>query len=281
MNHLDKNVEGTESEQSTSTTEIAKSLILGKNKAAPSLCRKKGNHNNRETNDRFKIASPGNVDYDDSDVNASNTSDDSITKYTDDGFKVVSSIPDDDSDVSDAFETDSDEELSDTTVLNESKSKTNFVANNCAPKYTDDGFKVVSSIPDDDSDISDAFSSGDENENCKDVIINKKQLHLKIQENKMKSRSGNLPGIGISIMEHERESTSKLDQEESKPKPYELFNHMELSALKTKSARKRYKKKLKAIDARIPFTDEELAELKARFPRQVQKMIDDLGKKNI
>ena len=73
-------------------------------------------------------------------------------RVTDDGFKIVSSIPEDDSDVSDAFESD----LSEDEGLPPSKKKS---PDSKSIKVTDDGFKIVSSIPEDDSDVSDAFES--------------------------------------------------------------------------------------------------------------------------
>lgn len=68
--------------------------------------------------------------------------------HTDDGFKIVSFIPDDDSDISDAFESCSDYE--------------NDIDEQDTRKETEDGFKIVTEIPPDDSDISDAFEDDDE-----------------------------------------------------------------------------------------------------------------------
>lgn len=69
---------------------------------------------------------------------------------TEDGFKIVSSIPEDDSDISDAFESCSDYDEDDVKDNQDTTS---------SRRQTDDGFKIVSSIPEDDSDISDAFES--------------------------------------------------------------------------------------------------------------------------
>lgn len=89
-----------------------------------------------------------------------------ITKdkgYTDDGFKIVSFIPEDDSDVSDAFESCSEEEEEDVTKLTPRHGKED---NNTPlakkPKETEDGFKIVTDIPPDDSDVSDAFEDDED-----------------------------------------------------------------------------------------------------------------------
>ncbi|KAK3888934.1 hypothetical protein Pcinc_007035 [Petrolisthes cinctipes] len=87
------------------------------------------------------------------------TSPDKSERFTKDGFKIVSLIPNDDSDVSDAFEYDSEEEDS-FNCMDESEIKNQ--AMNSKPKkgpakMTEDGFKIVNDIPADDSDVSDAF----------------------------------------------------------------------------------------------------------------------------
>lgn len=81
-------------------------------------------------------------------------------KVTEDGYKVVSSIPKDDSDVSDAFEYDSDDdELSAVNVSHDFDKKTQDALR--VPRKTSDGFKIVTEIPSDDSDVSDAFCEED------------------------------------------------------------------------------------------------------------------------
>lgn len=85
---------------------------------------------------------------------------------TEDGFKIVSTIPEDDSDVSDAFEYDSDEYEGQPTVncSQEHKEKqAHFTSRE--PRKTEDGFKIVTEIPPDDSDVSDAFCEDD----CQDI----------------------------------------------------------------------------------------------------------------
>lgn len=86
-------------------------------------------------------------------------------RFTDDGFKITSVIPNDDSDVSDAFEYDSeyddnDDEQMELQVyqdLKNSKTKSSQ-----EQRVTEDGFKIVTAIPSDDSDVSDAFCEEDD-----------------------------------------------------------------------------------------------------------------------
>ncbi|XP_076038742.1 uncharacterized protein LOC143023949 isoform X2 [Oratosquilla oratoria] len=90
-------------------------------------------------------------------------------KITDDGFKIISDIPPDDSDISDAFESDIEADW-DVQVLKDMKlgpgdsQKDSRLGNTNEGKVTEDGFKIVSSIPIDDSDVSDAFESDIEDE---------------------------------------------------------------------------------------------------------------------
>lgn len=79
------------------------------------------------------------------------TSSDKSEKFTEDGFKIVSVVPDDDSDVSDAFESDGEEE-----------DAFGFKSKKSVAQMTEDGFKIVSDIPPDDSDVSDAFEDDDD-----------------------------------------------------------------------------------------------------------------------
>lgn len=81
--------------------------------------------------------------------------------FTDDGFKIVSSIPEDDSDVSDAFESCSEEE-GDPAPTHCPRWEEDAPSSR-KPKETEDGFKIVSEIPSDDSDVSDAFEDGEDN----------------------------------------------------------------------------------------------------------------------
>ena len=84
--------------------------------------------------------------------------------FTDDGFKIVSSIPEDDSDVSDAFDENCSEEEEDPTPTPTPTPCLRGERNTSRkPKETEDGFKIVTEIPQDDSDVSDAFE-GDEDE---------------------------------------------------------------------------------------------------------------------
>ncbi|MPC86132.1 hypothetical protein E2C01_080948 [Portunus trituberculatus] len=84
--------------------------------------------------------------------------------YTDDGFKIVSFVPEDDSDVSDAFESCSEEEEEDedATTLTPHHRKEDGASSAKKSKRTEDGFKIVTDIPPDDSDVSDAFDDDDD-----------------------------------------------------------------------------------------------------------------------
>ncbi|XP_063857677.1 DNA ligase 1-like [Scylla paramamosain] len=86
--------------------------------------------------------------------------------YTDDGFKIASSIPEDDSDVSDAFEScseeEEEEEEEDATTLKPHHRKEDDTPSAKKPKKTEDGFKIVTEIPPDDSDVSDAFEDDED-----------------------------------------------------------------------------------------------------------------------
>lgn len=117
-------------------------------------------------------------------------------KFTDDGFKVVSFVPDDDSDISDAFESDIDMEnwsspkaQNKVDVRQPPKVQTKVdVTHQPLPKkketkMTDDGFKIITEIPPDDSDVSDAFTD-EEDEGFvtgEELKTKKKQLDLKRQ----------------------------------------------------------------------------------------------------
>lgn len=94
--------------------------------------------------------------------------------FTDDGFKIVSSIPEDDSDVSDAFESCSEEE--DDPVPTHCPRQERDVASSRKPQETEDGFKIVAEIPPDDSDVSDAFEDED---NFVSVSLPDRQKHIK------------------------------------------------------------------------------------------------------
>ncbi|XP_037784883.1 uncharacterized protein C1orf131 homolog [Penaeus monodon] len=117
-------------------------------------------------------------------------------KFTDDGFKVVSFVPDDDSDISDAFESDIDMEnwsspkaQNKVDVRQPPKVQTKVdvthqpLAKKKETKMTDDGFKIITEIPPDDSDVSDAFTD-EEDEGFvtgEELAAKKKQLDLKRQ----------------------------------------------------------------------------------------------------
>ncbi|KAK4301283.1 hypothetical protein Pmani_026567 [Petrolisthes manimaculis] len=117
------------------------------------------------------------------------TSPDKSERFTKDGFKIISLIPDDDSDVSDAFEYDSEEEDS-FNYMDESENKNQTM--NSKPKtkgltkMTEDGFKIVNDIPADDSDVSDAFDDEEEEQepgldnHYKDSIKNVKKPILQM-----------------------------------------------------------------------------------------------------
>lgn len=95
-------------------------------------------------------------------------------RVTKDGFKIVSSIPEDDSDVSDAFESDLGEEEDGSPWKNFSKVPLGVSGKE---KTTEDGFKIVSDIPPDDSDVSDAFTDdGDCDNTGEDMILRRKEL---------------------------------------------------------------------------------------------------------
>lgn len=97
---------------------------------------------------------------------------------TDDGFKIVSSIPEDDSDVSDAFESDIEEE----NLVPQNKNVLKATNISSEVKTTEDGFKIISDIPPDDSDVSDAFTDEEEEEEeCdgtgEELVTQKKRLN--------------------------------------------------------------------------------------------------------
>lgn len=89
-------------------------------------------------------------------------------EYTDDGFKIVTSVPEDDSDISDAFESCSEEEYD----IGEEQDTTS------SRRETEDGFKIVTEIPPDDSDVSDAFEDGEDDE-CTDTSLSSQQHNVK------------------------------------------------------------------------------------------------------
>lgn len=89
------------------------------------------------------------------------------TGYTDDGFKIVSSIPEDDSDISDAFESCSEGE-NDIDEQDISSSR----------RETEDGFKIMTAVPPDDSDVSDAFEDGEEDDFV-DTALSSQQRGIK------------------------------------------------------------------------------------------------------
>ena len=140
--------------------------------------------NTKYTADSFKIVNS--IPDDDSDVTDAFDSDneetknmDYVPKMTDDGFKVVKSIPEDDSDVSDAFDSEyDDEEHMDHT-----------------PIFTDDGFKISKSVPKDDSDVSDAFDSDYEDEESESLGKNIQATQPKL----LKSDSNN-EGKGVDLV---------------------------------------------------------------------------------
>lgn len=105
-------------------------------------------------------------------------------KFTDDGFKVVSLVPDDDSDISDAFESDIDMEAwSSPKAQRKVDARHQPSTNQKGSKMTDDGFKIITEIPPDDSDVSDAFTD-EEDEGFitgEELLAKKKHLSLKKQ----------------------------------------------------------------------------------------------------
>ncbi|KAG7154480.1 hypothetical protein Hamer_G018231 [Homarus americanus] len=111
-------------------------------------------------------------------------------RATDDGFKIVSEIPDDDSDISDAFEYNSEEGEGNTDInynQDSQKGKRDDVhTNSSKTKTTEDGFKVVTEIPSDDSDVSDAFDDEDFEDTNQDLVV--KGTHF----NGQKSFDGNI-----------------------------------------------------------------------------------------
>ncbi|KAG0729043.1 hypothetical protein GWK47_003582 [Chionoecetes opilio] len=76
---------------------------------------------------------------------------------TEDGFKIVASIPEDDDDVSDAFESCAEEEEEEESPSTHYTGEEGVRPSSNMPGETDDGFKIVSEIPPDDSDVDDAF----------------------------------------------------------------------------------------------------------------------------
>lgn len=87
---------------------------------------------------------------------------DQSERFTEDGFKLTSVIPDDDSDVSDAFDCDSEEEDAFSHAFESRTPKISSQPKKGAAKVTEDGFEIVRDIPPDDSDVSDAFEDDDE-----------------------------------------------------------------------------------------------------------------------
>ena len=92
--------------------------------------------------------------------------------FTDDGFKIVGSIPEDDSDISDAFQSDEEE-------------------------FTSDGFRLRSDIPSDDSDVSDAFgdSEGEDDEDLERASQTKTKMKIENQTSEESLESQKEPGF--------------------------------------------------------------------------------------
>ena len=105
-------------------------------------------------NENCKNINKNEKDYDKSSEDHQYKKDKPQNKITEDGFKVVNDIPPDDSDISDAFDSDEDLESNDGAVYSSSKGD--------KPRYTNDGFEIVNEIPPDDSDIESAFSSDED-----------------------------------------------------------------------------------------------------------------------
>ncbi|XP_064081535.1 uncharacterized protein LOC135198066 [Macrobrachium nipponense] len=128
-------------------------------------------------------------------------------QVTKDGFKIVSSIPEDDSDVSDAFESDLEEEEDSSPWKNFSKIPLGVSGKE---KTTEDGFKIVSDIPPDDSDVSDAFTDdGDCDDMGEDMILRRKELGEAKSLNKHMLEMIDEFGLGESILKKKESGTKE------------------------------------------------------------------------
>lgn len=152
--------------------------------------KKKENHSNGGNTDVHDSASKTSKQY------IENVKTVNGEKFTDDGFKVVSFVPDDDSDVSDAFESDIDMEnwsspkaqkkvdtRQPSKIQKEAGVTHQPLSNQKGLKMTDDGFKIITEIPPDDSDVSDAFTE-EEDEGFmtgEEIAAKKIKLNLKKQ----------------------------------------------------------------------------------------------------
>ncbi|XP_068223052.1 uncharacterized protein C1orf131 homolog [Palaemon carinicauda] len=143
---------------------------------------------------------------------------------TEDGFKIVSLIPEDDSDVSDAFESDLEEDEDILLRRNSSKG---------SEKTTDDGFRIVSEIAPDDSDVSDAFTDdGDCNDMGEDLIMRRKELGETKSLNKHMLEMIDEFGIGENIINKKEPENKKLKKDVQKM----------VSSVRNSKKRKRKKK---------------------------------------
>lgn len=157
--------------------------------------------------------------------------------FTDDGFKIVSSIPEDDSDVSDAFESCSEEE--DDPVLTPCPRQERDAPSSRKPKETEDGFKIVTEIPPDDSDVSDAFE--DDEDNFVSVSLPDRQRHIK----KPLIQIMNDFGIDDKNLSERREETPKQPLKLSKKQ--RKLKKRQANTL-TQAAKRRKQKEVLIID---------------------------------
>nr|XP_053638253.1 uncharacterized protein LOC128692929 isoform X1 [Cherax quadricarinatus]XP_053638254.1 uncharacterized protein LOC128692929 isoform X1 [Cherax quadricarinatus]XP_053638255.1 uncharacterized protein LOC128692929 isoform X1 [Cherax quadricarinatus] len=146
-------------EKATTSTKIKqKSIKVGKGKQS----------NNNQTNNIEKTCDTHQLKKRGSECQG-RTSFKSGERVTEDGFKIVSTIPEDDSDVSDAFEQDDDwEGLSVGSTSYEYNKGKNAEGSSRGSRKNNDGFKIVTEIPPDNNDASGAFHE----EDCVDREVN-------------------------------------------------------------------------------------------------------------
>jgi len=204
----------------------------------------------------------------------------SSTKTTDDGFKIVA----DDSDVSDAFDLDSGEDVGEEDeeegVSEAEEEDEEDVEGAKEPRQTDDGFKIMSAadIPEDDSDFSDAFESDDE-EASEEVDVGSEsesdgssESGIQHDEQSYKAKS-TLEHTSSSNM---NSATEKLEQQLRKLKSKLLSDNI------SASQRKRCKRALAKLQEKIEFEKETSSETKVtQDEEQSRTSLEPIEEKNI
>lgn len=229
-------------------------------------------------------------------------------KVTDDGFKIVSEmdLPEDDSDISDAFVSDAEDDTDIKVKQAESKNgnktekgkvdkkrmkSSQLMSVGCSQEvsvksnFTDDGFRIVTNIPDDDSDVSDAFDVDeseyeDETEglpgaNVPAVVtlscsqLGKKKSVIESGEGKSPNAekvAGDEKAEGeIKKKKHKRGAKKKTNGSTDQKEP-------------PKSRKKdKDKKNGKPKKTTVQLTEEDIEAIKARIPPKVQKVIIEFG----